>query len=190
LSGRTVNGQPTITTARTPIAKKVFVIVLGRIEVRASPRNVPLSTSRRATFEPFLFISFCIACLGLNSRVGPKFADGIQREVPATVLVRQASPKKNACCSRHHPANDFTTASRPRTEWRRRRDSNPRDPFRSNGFQDRRFQPLTHSSAFNSSAVAQTFYGLDLLQEGKTKLNHSNPTTEPQPFHAEHTAFP
>src|ERR1700719_4382086 len=33
--------------------------------------------------------------------------------------------------------------------WRRRRDLNPRDPFRPNGFQDRRFQPLTHSSAFN-----------------------------------------
>ena len=32
------------------------------------------------------------------------------------------------------------------TCWRRRRDSNPRDPFGSNGFQDRRFQPLTHSS--------------------------------------------
>jgi hypothetical protein len=35
---------------------------------------------------------------------------------------------------------------KPRTVWRRRRDSNPRDPFESNGFQDRRFQPLTHSS--------------------------------------------
>ena len=31
------------------------------------------------------------------------------------------------------------------------RDSNPRDPFESNGFQDRRFQPLTHSSVSNSS---------------------------------------
>src|ERR1700691_3572192 len=31
--------------------------------------------------------------------------------------------------------------------WRRRRDSNPRDPFESNGFQDRRLQPLGHSSA-------------------------------------------
>ena len=31
--------------------------------------------------------------------------------------------------------------------WRRRRDSNPRGPFEPNGFQDRRFQPLTHSSA-------------------------------------------
>src|SRR6266849_467243 len=30
--------------------------------------------------------------------------------------------------------------------WRRRRDSNPRDPFEPNGFQDRRIQPLTHSS--------------------------------------------
>src|ERR1700676_5636948 len=35
---------------------------------------------------------------------------------------------------------------RTQTGWRRRRDSNPRDPFGSNGFQDRRFQPLTHSS--------------------------------------------
>src|SRR2546427_5312154 len=39
--------------------------------------------------------------------------------------------------------------------WRRRRDSNPRDPFESNGFQDRRFQPLTHSSDFNSSVFCE-----------------------------------
>jgi hypothetical protein len=39
--------------------------------------------------------------------------------------------------------------------WRRRRDSNPRDPFESNGFQDRRFQPLTHSSVFNSSVFCE-----------------------------------
>ena len=38
-----------------------------------------------------------------------------------------------------------------RVRWRRRRDSNPRDPFGPNGFQDRRFQPLTHSSVFNSN---------------------------------------
>src|SRR6266446_10259797 len=37
--------------------------------------------------------------------------------------------------------------------WRRRGDSNPRDPFESNGFQDRRFQPLTHSSVSNSSVL-------------------------------------
>jgi hypothetical protein len=39
--------------------------------------------------------------------------------------------------------------------WRRRRDSNPRDPFESNGFQDRRFQPLTHSSVFNSNVFCE-----------------------------------
>ena len=33
------------------------------------------------------------------------------------------------------------------TLWRRARDSNPRYPFRYNGFQDRRFQPLTQLSA-------------------------------------------
>ena len=31
--------------------------------------------------------------------------------------------------------------------WRRERDSNPRYPFGHNGFQDRRYQPLTHPSA-------------------------------------------
>src|SRR5260370_39799736 len=31
--------------------------------------------------------------------------------------------------------------------WRRRRDSNPRDPSGPNGFQDRSIQPLCHSSA-------------------------------------------
>jgi hypothetical protein len=30
--------------------------------------------------------------------------------------------------------------------WRRERDSNPRAPYEANGFQDRRFQPLTHPS--------------------------------------------
>jgi hypothetical protein len=39
------------------------------------------------------------------------------------------------------------TASETINFWRRRRDSNPRDPFGSNGFQDRRIQPLCHSSA-------------------------------------------
>ena len=32
------------------------------------------------------------------------------------------------------------------TDWRRGWDSNPRDPFRPNGFQDRRIQPLCHPS--------------------------------------------
>ena len=35
--------------------------------------------------------------------------------------------------------------------WRRERDSNPRYPFRYNGFQDRRYQPLTHPSAVGES---------------------------------------
>src|SRR5213080_5451723 len=39
--------------------------------------------------------------------------------------------------------------------WRRRRDSNSRDPFEPNGFQDRRFQPLTHSSGSNSSVFPE-----------------------------------
>jgi hypothetical protein len=36
--------------------------------------------------------------------------------------------------------------------WRRERDSNPRAPVEANGFQDRRFQPLTHPSDASSLA--------------------------------------
>ena len=32
------------------------------------------------------------------------------------------------------------------SSWRRGRDSNPRDAYASNGFQDRRFRPLSHLS--------------------------------------------
>ena len=53
------------------------------------------------------------------------------------------------------PPNDAISEEQIRREsylmtaWRRGRDSNPRDPFGPNGFQDRRFQPLTHPSVFN-----------------------------------------
>ena len=47
-----------------------------------------------------------------------------------------------------NPSSEHTQGLRHsrRSFWRRRRDSNPRGPFEPNGFQDRRFQPLTHSS--------------------------------------------
>jgi hypothetical protein len=47
------------------------------------------------------------------------------------------------------------TPEAERRRWRRRRDLNPRDPFGSNGFQDRRFQPLTHSSVCNSNVLRE-----------------------------------
>ena len=37
--------------------------------------------------------------------------------------------------------------------WRRERDSNPRYPFRYNGFQDRRIKPLCHPSADREPAL-------------------------------------
>jgi hypothetical protein len=40
--------------------------------------------------------------------------------------------------------------------WRRRRDLNPRDPFESNGFQDRRIQPLCHSSTRENSIFLES----------------------------------
>jgi hypothetical protein len=61
----------------------------------------------------------------------------------------------------HHAVGICTTFARARNEvklraypeidnsfvfWRRKRDSNPRNPFEFNGFQDRRIKPLSHSS--------------------------------------------
>lgn len=42
-------------------------------------------------------------------------------------------------CSHHTTPNPFVF-------WRRKRDSNPRASHPANGFQDRRLQPLGHSS--------------------------------------------
>ena len=43
------------------------------------------------------------------------------------------------------------------TAWRRGRDSNPRDPFGPNGFQDRRIKPLSHPSVFLYSTQNATW---------------------------------
>ena len=48
----------------------------------------------------------------------------------------------------------FGRRRRRKTDWRRGWDSNPRDPFGPNGFQDRRFQPLTHPSDEESAVPA------------------------------------
>ena len=58
-----------------------------------------------------------------------------------------------------------------RGTWRRRRDLNPRDPFGSNGFQDRRFQPLTHSSVSNSSALCEFAAEAGALPSEKAKTS-------------------
>ena len=46
-----------------------------------------------------------------------------------------------------HLATHLFEIAFSRKEWRRARDSNPRYPYGHNGFQDRRFQPLTQLSA-------------------------------------------
>ncbi len=52
---------------------------------------------------------------------------------------------------------------RTKLKRRRKRDSNPRAPCSANGFQDRRFQPLTHSSEFQGteSVTAGAINGLE-----------------------------
>jgi hypothetical protein len=55
-------------------------------------------------------------------------------------IVAANSPRFNRPKRNSHKLNQIP--------WRRKRDSNPREPFDSNGFQDRRIQPLCHSSVF------------------------------------------
>jgi hypothetical protein len=65
------------------------------------------------------------------------------------------------------------------TVWRRERDSNPRYPFRYNGFQDRLFQPLTHPSARLVSTVYQQFE--IVAQNGDRTLVNSTVPQNPRP---------
>src|SRR5258708_8358697 len=63
----------------------------------------------------------------------------ILRQSYATQINEACEKGIARCKSRHF---DWVSEA-----WRRRRDSNPRDPFGPNGFQDRRIHPLCHSSA-------------------------------------------
>ena len=45
----------------------------------------------------------------------------------------------------------------PKTGWRRGWDSNPRDPFGPNGFQDRRSQPLSYPSVYSEASPIVTY---------------------------------
>ena len=64
-------------------------------------------------------------------------------------------PAGNHACSQSSESHSYRPILIICERWRRRRDSNPRGPFEPNGFQDRRFQPLTHSSVFNSSVLCE-----------------------------------
>ena len=60
------------------------------------------------------------------------------------------------------------------TAWRRGWDSNPRDPFGPNGFQDRRLQPLGHPSGlskFNWQAGARPTLNKGEPSQGAERIN-------------------
>ena len=57
-------------------------------------------------------------------------------------------------------------------EWRRKRDSNPRASYPANGFQDRRFQPLTHSSSPTLADSARVFNdGAERARNARGKMD-------------------
>jgi hypothetical protein len=89
---------------------------------------------------------------------GRKCTSGLGRETinPSTDCLRDfAEHHLNSWTTNRGTGATFGTSPRhngtertPRTAWRRGWDSNPRGPFRPNGFQDRRIQPLCHPSGF------------------------------------------
>src|SRR6185437_3145317 len=58
----------------------------------------------------------------------------------------EASHFQRSRASRNLARSGMKEQRARRTNWRRKRDSNPRVPSGTNGFQDRRLQPLGHSS--------------------------------------------
>ena len=66
-----------------------------------------------------------------------------------------ASPRLDARqnCSRALPAMREAPRSVAERFWRRRRDSNPRNPFGFTGFRDRPDQPLQHPSAVSGGGI-------------------------------------
>jgi hypothetical protein len=70
--------------------------------------------------------------------------------------------------------------------WRRKRDSNPRVSYPTNGFQDRRLQPLGHSSAFyltrwRLSPKEARFIAMALIGAGHVAANYSAATDSSDP---------
>ena len=60
-------------------------------------------------------------------------------------------------------------------KWRRKRDSNPREPFDSNGFQDRRIQPLCHSSVFYLTGFLSCYEGCRAPELNRQPRDSINP---------------
>src|SRR5688572_13076709 len=58
---------------------------------------------------------------------------------------KHAAPNRKA-------SRSATRASGSKRDWRRERDSNPRNPSGFNGFQDRRLKPLGHLSSLRELA--------------------------------------
>ena len=88
-----------------------------------------------------------------------------------------ALPTRKCTLEVHGEACPVTYLQHHKLEWRRERDSNPRAPFEANGFQDRRFQPLTHPSAGGFAAL------LDGIQSGTLmRLPHFSFVSTPAPL--------
>ena len=120
--------------------------------------QIPLSERRRTTLRPDRRRSLPVG-VDRSSAVTPLAADLdvlvklepwlghlISSLLPNTGFFAKSSDSVENFCRRFSIRRLTPCFPCPFLKWRRRRDLNPRDPFEPNGFQDRRFQPLTHSS--------------------------------------------
>ena len=143
----------------------------GRIEVsrydqKASEIQLELQRVRAKLSEcqaPVPSVAQSLDLMALTSRVADLFLSqrGDEQRKLLRLVVDDASwqtgelrfsfrsPFEQLRLSNSATARNERTSGSIRADfdiWRRKRDSNPRASYPANGFQDRRFQPLTHSS--------------------------------------------
>ena len=97
----------------------------------------------------------------LRVRSSPRFGRDYPDRITTSPGVRRVTNRR---IGRRHPRHELRS-HRGFPAWRRRRDSNPRYPSGYSGFQDRRIQPLCHSSVAKVYAESDRSSGVEAATE-------------------------
>ena len=118
------------------------VASVNRVRTHHSPnslqKNPMIRHSEERRDEEFLFF-LAVNQEGFLASLGMTALGAVCTMLRAILIVDRLHPGR--------PRRTSFETMQHWIRWRRRGDSNPRDPFGPNGFQDRRIQPLSHPSA-------------------------------------------
>ena len=115
----------------------------GFSEVLSPASNPHHATTEESTFSSPMPLSKGTAEIANREAPTKRRNRSRRRTVSTSVMIRKPENLRGIPTI---PGSHLVSDDSKHT-WRRARDSNPRYPFRYNGFQDRRFQPLTQLSA-------------------------------------------